>query len=214
MHFSKLSFDEYMSQVAALIENSLSDSNIIAATSRFGYSEDRIKEGEQHYKAVLSVNQTQEKAMQQKLMAHHERKKTYAMVRKSYMKMLQIARIAFDKDAIISKALQLEGARMANLDAWMNQVALFGNRLLGEERWMKMLQQYGIGRKDIQQLMDSLDQLRSVAVLCEQNKNASKQQTAAKRLKLKVLQEWVSDYLKIAKIALDEQPELYQQLKV
>lgn len=214
MHFSKLSFDEYISRVAALIGNSLGDSNILAATSRFGYSEDRLREGEQHYKDVLAYSQMQEDAIQEKLRAHDERKKLYALVRKSYMKMLQIARIAFDKDAIISKALQLDGPRMTNLDAWMNQVALFGNRLLGEERWLKMLTQYGIGRKDIQGMMKELDQLRSVALLCEQSKKESKKQTAAKKQKLKVLQEWVSDYLKIAKIALDEKPELYQQLKM
>jgi hypothetical protein len=214
MHFSKLSFDEYMAQVAALIGTSTSDSRIIAATSRFGYSEDRLKEGEQHFKAVLKLNQSQELAMQEKLVAHNERRKLHALLRKDYMKMLQIARIAFDKDAIITKALQLDGPRMVNLDTWMDQVALFGTRLLAEERWLKMLHQFGIGRKDIQKLMDSLDHLRSVALLCEQTKKESKQQTAAKRLKLKELQEWIRNYLKIAKIALDEQPELYQQLKM
>ncbi len=214
MHFSKLSFDDYMGQVAALIRNSLSDSEIMVATSRFGYSEERLKEGEHHFKAVLKISQSQELAMQDKLKAHEERKKLYALVRKSYMKMLQIARIAFDKDPIISKALQLDGPRMINLDAWMDQVALFGTRLLAEEQWLKMLHQYGIGRKEIQELMDSLDHLRSVALLCEQSKKASKQQTAAKRLKLKELQEWIRNYLKIAKIALDEQPELYQKLKM
>ncbi len=186
----------------------------MAATSRFGYSVDRLKEGEHHYNAVLLVSRSQEKAMQEKLVAHQERKKLYALVRKSYMKMLQIARIAFDKDVIISKALQLDGPRMVNLDAWMNQVSLFGTRLLAEERWLKMLHQYGIGRKDIKELMDGLDHLRSVALLCEQSKKEAKQQTADKGLKLKVLQEWVRNYLKIAKIALDEQPELLQQLKM
>ncbi|TCO09346.1 hypothetical protein EV194_103259 [Natronoflexus pectinivorans] len=214
MHFSKLSFDDFMVKVAGLIGNSLNETRIVEATGRFGYDETRIKEGEMFYRKVKQFNDAQEKVIQDKIKAHEERKKLHNLVRKQYMKMLQIARIAFDKDIIISKALQLEGPRETKLDDWMNQVSVFGNRLLGEERWISVLKKYGISKKDVATLLSDLDKLRAKALECEKLKNESKNQTAVKRKKVKELQEWVSDYLKIAKIALDEQPELFRRLRV
>lgn len=213
MHFTKLSFEEYMTKVAELIGNSLSDPRIVEATGRFGYDEKRIKEGERIYRMVQEVNLAQNRAMDQKVKVHEERRVLQASVRKKYMKMLQIARIAFDKDVIIRKALQLEGPREVALDAWLNQIALFGNRLLNESVWAGKLKEYGIGKKDLTALMSELDKLRGVALACEQSKAESKKETSVKKQQLKELQEWVSDYLKIARIALDDHPELYAKLR-
>ena len=214
MHFSKLSFDEYMGRVAALIGNSMKYSKVLDATSRFGYDKKRLKEGESLYKEVLLVSQAQQKAISEKLKVHNNRKQIHLLVRKNYMKILQIARIVFNKNIIVNKALQLNGPRMTNLDEWMNQVAMFGNRLLREKKWLDELGKFGISKEDIQNLLFELDNLRSLSTLCEQSKLECKQYTSSKRSKLKVLQGWVSDYIKIAKIALDENPELLQQLNV
>lgn len=213
MHFTKLSFDDYMTKVAELIGNSLSDPRIVGATGRFGYDEKRIKEGERIYRTVQKVNDAQNRAMDKKVRVHNERRTLQASVRKKYMKMLQIARIAFDKDIIIRKALQLEGPREVALDAWLNQIALFANRLLNESVWAAKLKEYGIAKKDLAALMGDVDQLRAVALACEQSKAESKKETSVKKQQLKELQEWVSDYLKIARIALEDHPELYAKLR-
>jgi hypothetical protein len=213
MHFTKLSFDEYMTKVASLIGISLSNPSISGATGRFGYDENRLKEGERYYRLVKSLDEEQSSAIDQKVQAHEKRKQLHAAVRKKYMKTLQIARISFDKDLLIRKALQLDGPRESKLDAWINQVEHFGNRLLGEEKWSAALKNYGISKKDIAGLMSDLENLRSVALECEKLKNDAKQQTSFKKGKMKELQDWVSDYLKIAKIALEDHPQLYKMLK-
>ena len=212
MQFSKLSVDEYMSRVASLVRASLSNSAISAATAKFGFNEARLKKGEKLLAAVSEASEKQEDVIQQKVMAHRQRKKLHAALRKSYMKHLQIARIAFDKDAISSKALQLTGPRAVNLDAWIDQVALFANRLLAKEEWLAKLSEFGISKRDIQCLIKDTEELKMVSLNCERLKTQSKKETSLKKVKLKELQRWVSDYLKIAKIALEEQPGLYSEL--
>ncbi len=213
MHFTKLSFEEFMIKVAELIGNTLSDPNIMEAISRFGYDLKRIKEGENIYRRVIDVNESQNNALERKVKIHEERRRLHLAVKKKYMKMLQISRIAFDKDLIIRKALKLDGPREVNLDAWLNQVSLFGNRLIGEKGWAQNLKEYGITDKEILLLLGELDKLRTVSLDCEKSKEVSKKETSAKRELLKELQECVSDYLKIAKIALDEKPELLSKLR-
>lgn len=213
MHFTKLSFEDYMIKVAGLIGNSLSDPMIIEATGRFGYDERRIKEGEKVFRKVQEISDAQSKAMERKVKAHDERRKVQSSVRKKYMKMMQISRIAFDKDVIIRKALQLDGPREVSLDSWLNQIALFGNRLLNEASWADKLKGYGISRKELLALMSEVDKLRAVSIDCEQSKIESKKKTSLKKESLKELQEWVSDYLKISKIALEDKPELLAKLR-
>ena len=212
MHFTKFSFDAYLKKVATLIGNSLGDSSIMGATSRFGYDENRIKEGERIFNEVVDANEKQNQAQEKKVQLHNKRRELHLAVKKKYMKILQIARIAFDKDLITRKALRLDGAREISLDLWINQVSLFANNLLRESKWLSVLKKFGIVRKEIFDLLAELEKLRSVAMACEVAKNDAKHLTVEKREKLKELQEWVSDYLKIAKIALDDQPNIYRKL--
>jgi hypothetical protein len=183
------------------------------ATGRFGYDEKRIKEGEKVYRKVMEISDAQNVAMDRKVKAHDDRRKLQASVRKKYMKMLQISRIAFDKDIIIRKALQLDGPREVSFDAWLNQVSLFTNRLINEASWADIIKSFGISRKELSALLVEVDKLRSVALECEKSKADSKKETSLKKESIKVLQEWVSDYLKIAKIALEDKPELFVKLK-
>ena len=212
MHFTKFSFDDYLKRVAILIGNSLGNSAIMGVTSHFGYDVNRIKEGECIFNDAVNTNEKQNQAQEKKVQLHNERCELHLAVKKKYMKILQISRIAFDKDLIIRKALRLDGAREVTLDLWINQVSLFTNHLLGESKWLSVLKNFGVVRKDIHDLLTELEKLRSVTMECEIAKNEAKQFTVEKHEKLKELQEWVSDYLKIAKIALDDQPEMYKKL--
>ena len=212
MHFTKFSFDDYLKKVAILIGNSLGDPAIVRATSRFGYDMSRIKEGKRIYNGVVDVNERQNKAQDKKVELHNKRREQHLAVKKKYMKILQIARIAFDKDLIACKVLCLDGAREVALDLWINQVSLFANNLLRESKWLMILKKYGIVRKEISDLLSELEKLRLYAIACEIAKSNAKQLTVEKRGRLSELQKWVSDYLKIAKIALDDKPELYKKL--
>ncbi|MDG5800425.1 hypothetical protein QA597_08650 [Marinilabiliaceae bacterium ANBcel2] len=213
MHFTKLAFDEYITKVAYLIGNSLGDERISRATARFGYDNDRLKMGENLYRRVKDISEKQNKAKIKKIKMHKKRRSVESSVRRKYMKILQIARIAFANDVLIRRALQLDGQREASLHSWLNQVSMFASRLSSENEWMKGIANYGISNDDIKDLLDSTEELRDVAAICEQEKENAKKLTAIKREELKKLQGWISDFLKIAKIALEDQPGLYNKIK-
>ena len=214
MHFSKLPFDVFMTKVAALIGDSLSNPDIVTAVSRFGYDKRRIRVGERVLKDTEKIVGKQNLAQERKIDKHEERRTLMEGVKKKYMKILQIARIAFDKDNIARKALQMDGARETSLDLWINQVSVFSNHLLNESNWLGVLKNYGINRKELNDLLIDVEKLRSTAMLCEKSKTEAKKLTEQKQYKIKELQDWVSDYLKIAKIALEDNPELYKKLRM
>ena len=213
MHFTKLSYNKFMAKVAELISASLTNPAIVTATGRFGYDKIQIKNGERIFKDLEKIDGKQNLAQERKVKLHEERGKFNLSVRKQYMKILQIARIAFAQDIIIRKALHLDGARETSLDLWINQVSIFANHILGEQNWLIILKKFGIERKELYALLTDLERLRSITMSCEQAKTEAKKLTAQKKLKLKELQDWISDYLKIAKIALEDNPELYKKLR-
>lgn len=214
MHFSKLTYNEFISKSQNLIDLSLANREITEATSKFGYGIERIKLGEELFKQVLDTVYKQETAMKKKIDVHQIRKSLQNSTRKQYMKILLIARIAFDKDALVRKALQLDGPREVHLDSWINQVTLFGNRLLSESKWVNQLNMYGISKEEIVSLLVGVEKLSHVVNDCINAKLDAKRFTNLKRSKIKEMQGWVSDYLKIAKIALEANIPLYNQLKM
>jgi len=213
MHFTKLPFDQFKNKVAEIFCNSLQNPVIIASTSRFGYDKAKIKGGEKLLKELEKINDKQNIAQDKKIKLHKERADLNLSVKKKYMKILLIARIAFDKDVIVKKALRLEGARETALDLWINQISVFANHLLGEADWLSILKKFGIERKELNSMLTELEKLRSATMLCEKAKTDAKKITEQKKIKTKELQQWVSDYLKIAKIALEDNPEVYLSLR-
>ena len=214
MHFTKLPYEEFVKNVSTLISNSLSDNEIVTATSRFGYDKNRIKMGERLLKELISNDKKQTGSQDKKIKLHEKRAELKQSVKKKYMKILLIARIAFDKDQLVKRALKLDGARETELNLWIDQISVFANTLLSEASWLNMLKNYGIGRKEIHALTSDLDKLRSTAMLCEQAKTEAKKTTQEKRNKLKEMQNWISDFLKIAKIALEDKTEVYEKLRM
>ena len=213
MHITKLPYDEFVKNVSALISNSLSDNEIVDAMSNFGYDRNRIKMGEKLLNDTISSNQKQIEKQEKKIRLHKERAELQQSVKKKYMKILLIARIAFDKDILVKKALKLEGTREAALYLWIDQISVFAGNLLSENTWLEMLNNYGIGRKEIQSLSDDLVKLRVIADICELAKTQAKNETKEKQNNQKELQNWISDFLKIAKISLEDKPHLFEKLK-
>lgn len=213
MHFTKLPFDAYVEGVDRMLTLVQGSQDLLMALARFGYNTSRLAEGRKVFGDLVDLHQKQEAVMQAKMDAHEARKQLQVAVRKDYMKMLQIARVVYDKDPVVSKALQLDGARAINIDAWIDQVELFCSRLIKESRWQQVLQQYGILLADLEKLLARAQSLREVSLQCDQLKQDAKLQTAQKKKQLKVLQDWVSDFMKIAKIALEDRPHWYARLK-
>ncbi len=136
-----------------------------------------------------------------------------ADIHKKYMKIVKLSRIAFVNDMEAQEVLGLNGARERTYERWYYQVHNMVNRLLDSEAYMKELGQFGVVIKEVEGLQQGLRVL-------DKHNNECVRITAVVRLlnsRIKketvVVQQWISQYIKVARIAMDEHPQLGKVLK-
>ncbi|MBN2521054.1 MAG: hypothetical protein JXB17_11145 [Bacteroidales bacterium] len=214
MHFTKLSKSQYLFQVQVLFANSISDKEIRDAVCNFGYNEQRIAEGKRLYDELGAIETEHLVKTGEKVGLYNRKKEKHKELSRSYMKYLKIARIAFVSNIEAREALLLDGVRERTYKKWVFQVSVFCNNLLDNSEYWPDLEQYGVTKdhivklkKDLLELMDLSDKGAKVTGLVKMLTQKKKKQTQK-------VQDWVSDYIKIARIALEDTPQSLEKLGI
>lgn len=212
MHYSKLKFENFVNKVDEVLGQSLSDQTLVSSLSTFGYGLKEMERGRQLLENLRQIDQEQEAARRRRIQLNGEKGNLQKSLQKRYMRYIKLGRIAFDNTSLAKKALGLEGPRAKQFDEWYQQVYLFCKNLIAEDEWMKALSGFGVKKTDIYRILDDLEKLEELNTRFEHAKELSKEMTKKKRQQLVSLQDWLSDYLKIARLALEEEPQLLDKL--
>jgi len=214
MHFTKLSKSDYLYRVSTLFTNSVQDEKIRDAVFSYGYSQEKMEEGKKLYEILDSLEREYLRAIDIKAAINFQKQKLHRQVNKSYMKYLKIARIAFDQHIEARESLMLEGIRERIFEKWFHQVEVFCNNILGNAEYWPYLEQYGIRNNDIEGLKALLGELRVLADQTLKLTGQVKMITEKKRAQTIQVQNWVSDYIKIARIAFEDAPQNLEKLGI
>ncbi|PWE00745.1 hypothetical protein [Marinilabilia rubra] len=212
MHYSKLPFENFVSKVDNVLGQSLSDQSLVSSLSSFGYGLKEMERGRELLELLRQIDQEQEAAQSRRKQLNKEKNELYKEIQKRYMRIVKIGRIVFDHEDLVKSTLGLEGPREKQFDDWYRQVYMFCKNLLAEEKWMEVLSNYGVKKLDLKNILIDLEKLEELNTRFEHAKTLSKEMTQKKRKQLLLLQDWLSDYLKIARLALEEQPQLLEKL--
>ncbi len=214
MHFTKLSNASYMYKVHSLFLNSIGDDSIKRAVYSFGYSERKIRDGKSLFDALSAIDNEQVIVNQEKIKLNLERKKLQQKVHRDYMKYIKIARIVFAENHEANAILLLSGVRDRIYINWHFQVNVFCSNLLKTTDYWKELGEFGIHKSQIEALYSNLNELNILDEKCAKITGSLKGLIQKKRKQLVNVQSWVSDYVKIARIALEDAPQHLEKLGI
>lgn len=214
MHYTKYRIGHYVSDVKLLVQNSMSQPVVKKAVNRYGYDEAMLKvlKGLNEELSAVLIEQESAKIKKRDLYAERARVKNY--IQKAYMKYLKLARIAFAEDLKVREALLLDGERARTYNDWFFQVTVFCSNLLTKESWLNVMSRYGIVKDEIIQLDTSLKNLNRITETCIGAQGEVRRLTGLKSKKVLELQNHVSDYVKIARIALEKTPQLLESIGI
>jgi hypothetical protein len=207
MHYTKLSKSKYLSKVGVLFSNSLSDEAIRKALFSFGYNDHRLSEGKKLFDELSSCDAEHVLRNAEKIDLFYRKKNAQEVIHHAYMKFLKIARIAFDEDMNAAEALLLDGPRERTYKKWYFQVSVFCNNLLNTPDFLASMETFGVKKTQIEQLRMDLDNLSSLSDKCVKITGVVRMLVQKKKKQTIRLQDWVSDYIKIARIALEDSPQ-------
>lgn len=207
MHYSRYKIGDYVDAVSNLMRVATENRHIVSAMAEVGFSGQKLQEGSLLYDDFLSVVNKHEGVTRHKKLVNEQRNQLHRSLKKEYMRAVKIARIAFHDQPDLLASMSLDGERARIMDLWVMQVEKLARHLKGDGSSMAVLQGYGI----TPEFVVSLDQQRQRLVDLSEKKSSMEEELAAltrqKKTSMVKFQRWVSDYVKIARIRFESEPE-------
>ena len=206
--------DAYLSKARVAIENGKNVPEIAGKLTLFGYAPEQMEVGQQLLADAEAKQNAQKKEYGEQYDATEKQNTLYGEANKEYMKFMKLARIRFADNVDIQQAMRLNGSRKRNLAGFIRDASLFYSNALANENVINGLSKYNITREDLekgQQLLKDLEQAEAV----QKKETGDAQISTQKRNEaMDKLENWFSEFIEVARIAVDDEPEMMEMLGV
>ncbi|MGB3769126.1 MAG: hypothetical protein WA947_21425 [Phormidesmis sp.] len=208
------SIDSLLHQAQVAIDNALNSPTVLSALSDYGYTAARIQKGKKLYSQAAAAQLAQSAEAGAQLSASAAVNDAWKTAQKSYVRFIKIARIAFKQDAGIGTQLALAGRRNRTLSGWMAQATQFYKNAIANKAILTGFKEFGITEQKLKAGLAELKAVEAANLMQEKEKGDAQAATKKRDAALDALQDWLSDFLAIAKIALEENPQLLEGLGI
>lgn len=196
------------------INNALAIKEISSPLALFGYNQQRLKEGEKLYTKASELQIKQVKEYGEQYEASNVLHLTRAMANKTYMVHVKIARVALRNNPETNASLQLTGNRKDSLSGWLKQAKAFYTNALNTPKVITALAKFGIDKKQLEAGSALVSDLENSFNAQLKEKGEAQIATQERDEALDDMQDWMSDFIAIARIALASEPQLLEMLGI
>jgi hypothetical protein len=204
----KTTIADQLNAAQLAINNSRADEEILALVSGFGYSSARLAEGCELYERAQAAVQAQRLAAGAQKDATQVQSEAKAAATDAYQALAKVARAACNPSQLTS--LGLSGKMPSDTAGFLAAAyTLFDNAAR-----LGALAGFGYTAEKLTAERGRITAYDEANKQQEAAKGAAQQSTREQEAALKELNEWMAQYLKIAKVALREKPQLLEKLGI
>ena len=203
-----------LSQAQLAIENALNNQAILSALADYGYTRAKLQTGQQLYTAAAAAQLAKSAEVGEQISATAAVQSAWKTAEKTYMRCVKIARVAFKRDPGIATQLDLGGTRKESLSGWLAQANQFYQNALSNQAILTELKEFGITEPKLKAGLAELKAIETANLTQEKEKGEAQAATQKRDAALDALQDWLSDYLAVAKVALEDNPQLLEGLGI
>ncbi len=196
------------------IDNAISNVEIKALLAVYGYDETRLAEGKALLDATNQLQQIQQKEYGDQYEATNALTAARTLANNDYMRFIKIARIALKNELAIAQKLDLNGNRKKSLSGWIAQANQFYLNALSDTTVLTKMAGYGITQEKLEAGKALIEDIELKNASQEKEKGEAQQATKDRDKSADDLFEWVADFIVIARIALEEKPQLLEILGI
>jgi hypothetical protein len=211
---NKMPLVQQLASAEQAIQNSAQNSVVAGNLAEYGYAPARIAEGQALCDSARAARFAHEQAHAAQIQAADDCKTCWAHAAALYMRQLKIARVALQGVPGAARTLAFDGRRKQGMAGWLADARQFYSGLAAQPELAARLGEYGISEAKLAPARAALDALEAADQAHEQARGAAQAALAARRAAFAALHAWMSDFMKIARIALEEQPQLLEALGV
>ena len=212
MSIYQMSDSALLTLYARVIENSKQSPLIREAVAAYGYSDESFSEGESLLEVFRrDVSQQIQRYGEQVSATSSFNDAWDVLHERVYMPHVTIARMVFEDEGII-RLLGVDGRRPEAFDEWLQEAEHFYSTLLENEELAAQMATRGIGREKLEAARRDVMELAALERMQEKAKAKAQEATRRRDGHRRAALDWLSDYQKIARLALVDHPDLGEQI--
>lgn len=206
---------EKMQKYSELINNTISDPEILAGVAVYGYTPQKLNIGKVllDKTAELIVKQGDENVEQTH--ANNEFKYQRIKINKQFIKYRKLARIALAEAPLLLRInLGVNGEPSDTYADWISELEQFYDNALKSSEIMNAFAEYNIATKTLEAEQAEIAIMKSLKL--NQKKEMGEAQMATKERDKKIveLDKWAGIYKKVVTITFEDQPQILEKLGI
>ncbi|WP_420577038.1 hypothetical protein [Ekhidna sp.] len=196
------------------LENAKNVTPVNASLALFGYDSAKLDEGMALYTTANDLNEKQKKEYGEQFQATDALHVSRAELKALYMRHLKIARIALRGDRGAEESMQMGGRRKETLSGFLKQVNAFYTNALNTQSVQDALARFNITTEALTEGKAKAEEVAANYHKQLKEMGEAQQATEERDEALDALEDWMSDFIAITRIALEGQEQYLEVVGV
>ena len=207
-------FDDFLTECRLLIEGARTNPAVASLVATAGYDAAALAKGKALFDEVVDLHAVQKKEYGEQYQATEALDAAWTQADAAFSKTLKLARVAFRDNGPVMAILGLTGNRTFSLSAWLDRATVFYRNLLSDPSLLATLAKLG-PTKEVLLAEQALVQAVADSQVAQRTEAGEAQEaTAIRETKVKALDRWIQDFRAVAKVVLDQRPQLLEKLGI
>lgn len=178
----------------------------------FGYNDAKMQEGKALYDQVLALyNQNKQETAEEKE-AYSKFSQAFDALSTSYSKHRKLAKVALMNRPDLWKSLAISGSASTSYLKWAEDAATLYTQAKTHPEAQPLLEKFKLTATVADEQLAKLEELRTLRDAYNKEKGESQDATKAKDAAFAKMAEWMREFYAVAKIALDDRPQLLESV--
>jgi hypothetical protein len=208
----RLSEPEMVQSARVALENTLNDADIKELMEASGYDEAQIQEGLALVAAAEALLAHNQKESRETLDAKKLLDEKISQLTKGYRIDRKKARAIFNSDPYALTKLDLAKVEPAAESTWIATVETFYQVASEDESIQQKLARLKIDAEAVAAAQTLIGEVKAARRLYDNERVEDQDATTRKKAAIKALDDWMREFYTVAKIMLEERPELLEKL--
>ena len=207
-----LSNEKMLQNYGVMFENLGKDLDLKTELAEYGYDEVKIKEGKKLYDKARNTFDFNKNETREETTASRNFQEKYQNFQKIHTTHRKKAKIVLEDKTEASLQLKLKDTPARAIAKFLEETRAFYQLLDTTEKLLTPLKQLKITEQEIKKQLQLLTEVEQAYTDYQKEKGESQQATKDKNDAFDALDKWVTRFFKVAKIALEDRPQLLESL--
>lgn len=207
-----LSKQEILQNYGILFENIKNHTDVASKISEYGYNEEKIAKGKELYSKVNEMYLKNIEETQLETSAYKLFKESFDAVLENYRSDKKRIRVVFKENQDVLKNLRLVGRESYSHANLLDDMFVMYNTLQKDETLKEEVAQFKVTSENIDKQLLALEEVKKLLAAYTLKKGDKQQSTKNANQSFDELSKWVRKFFEVAKLALEDQPQLLESL--